>query len=83
MQLAEKPKKYEEFCEMLHSMTFPAARLPWVPAIKSDREYYHLLFDDLKIKNQQDPTMIYQSVCFMQILRMNSAAISHYLPKRY
>jgi hypothetical protein len=68
---------------MLHSMTFPAARLPWVPAINSNRGYYHLLFDNLKIKYQQDPTMIHQSVRFMQILRMNSAAISHYLPKRY
>jgi hypothetical protein len=90
-KLAEDHTKYEEVCQILHSMTFPPARLPWIPVTESNRALAQLYFDSPWAKKTEPsvPTdadalaLRIKMFCSFQMQRMNAATIAHYLPKRY
>jgi hypothetical protein len=79
-----------EFCELLHTATFPPARLPWIPVTKSDRKlvnfHYAYILETLKnttpsnCNNFPVPQTRYAALLTQ---KMNSATIPYYLPKRY
>jgi hypothetical protein len=78
-----------EFCEILHSTTFPPARLPWIPVKKSDRKlvdfHYDYIMETSNTTTPPNPNNFpVPQTRYAALLtqRMNSATIPNYLPKR-
>jgi hypothetical protein len=72
-------------------MTFPPARLPWIPVTQSNLGLAQFYYDSLWAKKSQPPVLTEADAlalrikifCSFQMQRMNAATIAHYLPKRY
>jgi hypothetical protein len=78
-KLASNPQNCVKFCETLHAMTFPPARLPWIPVVKSDRTITQLEWGQI---SDELSCVLLQRYAASLKQRMNSATIANYLPKR-